>query len=91
MSERSGPTLTFPELFELPSAVDLRTAARAMGFSLSTAYRLAQRGAFPCTVLRPSHRYVVPTAGLMRALEIESKPIYAADVEEGDAFAAQCG
>jgi hypothetical protein len=33
----------------------------------------------------------VPTAGLMRALEIESKPIYAADVEEGEAFAAQFG
>jgi hypothetical protein len=90
VSGRSGPTLTFPELFELPGAVNLRTAARAMGFSLGTAYKLVRRGTFPCTVLRPGHRYVVPTAGLLRALEIDSQPIYATDVEEGETFAAQC-
>lgn len=87
MTERTGPPLTFPELFQLPGVVDLRTAARAIGMSVSTAYKLVARGAFPCTVLRPSHRYVVPTAGLLRALEIEAQPIYADDVDEGIGFA----
>ncbi|MEV5239715.1 hypothetical protein AB0K89_11465 [Streptomyces cinnamoneus] len=50
---------------------------------MSTAYRLAGRGSFPCELLRPGHRYVVPTAPLMRALGIEECPVYADDLATG--------
>ncbi|MEU5425276.1 helix-turn-helix domain-containing protein [Streptomyces olivoreticuli] len=87
MTGRSGPTLTFPELFRLPVTVDLRTAARALGMSLGTAYRLIGRGVFPCPVVRPGHRYRVPTSALMRVLEVESRPVHLDDVDAGAEFA----
>jgi hypothetical protein len=60
-SAASGPgPLTFPELFALPVTVDLTTAARALGISKNTAYRLISRNAFPCTITRPTHRYRIP-------------------------------
>lgn len=79
--------LTFPELFNLPVVVDLATAARAFGISIGTAYKVVRLGLFPCTALRLGHQYRVPTSGLMRSLEIDQAPVYAADVEQGAAFA----
>jgi hypothetical protein len=58
-------TMTFPELFALPVTVDLATAARALGISMTTAYRLTQRNAFPCAIMRPTYRYRIPTANLL--------------------------
>ncbi|MER5766621.1 helix-turn-helix domain-containing protein [Streptomyces sp. NPDC001985] len=75
--------LTFTEVFELPVTVDLRTSARALGISVSTAYRLVRQGAFPCPVLRLRGCYRVPTTPLLRVLGIEERPVYAADVEAG--------
>ncbi|GHJ35998.1 DNA-binding protein [Streptomyces sp. TS71-3] len=89
MTAPTGSTLTFPELFCLPVTVDLATAARALGMSVATAYPLMARDAFPCPVLRPGHRYRVPTSGLMRVLEVESRPVHLDDVEEGVGFAAR--
>ncbi|MFD7580127.1 DNA-binding protein [Kitasatospora sp. NPDC059811] len=74
-----GP-LTFPELFDLPLSVDLRTAARAFGICLATAYNLVHRDAFPCPVIRTGYRYRVPTVGLLSALGIEELPVYAPDL-----------
>jgi hypothetical protein len=82
-------TLTFPELFELPTTVDMATAARAIGVSLGTAYRLARRRAFPCVVLRPGWRYRVPTAALLTALNIDLTPVHIDDVDQGVDFAAR--
>jgi hypothetical protein len=82
-------TLTFPELFGLPTVIDLATAARAVGIHVNTAYKLVKRGEFPCTVLRPGYRYRVPTIGLMKALEIEQMPIYLDDAAAGADFAAR--
>ena len=79
--------VTFPELFALPVTVSLTTAARAFGISMTTAYRLAGRGAFPCRVLRPTYHYRVPTASLIAALEIELHPVNADDLHEGIDFA----
>ncbi|AUG76285.1 DNA-binding protein [Kitasatospora sp. MMS16-BH015] len=81
--------LTFPEIFNLPVSVDMRTAAGALGVCLNTAYRWAAEGTFPCRVLRPGWRYLVPTAGLMRALEIESRPVQAVDLMAGSEYAAR--
>ncbi|MEU6315370.1 helix-turn-helix domain-containing protein [Streptomyces sp. NPDC047014] len=83
-----GPTLTFAEAFRLPLSVDLCTAARAFGMSVTTAYGLVRRDAFPCEVVRVGRRYRVPTASLMQSLGIEEMPVYAEDVAEGARWAA---
>ncbi|MEU9331778.1 helix-turn-helix domain-containing protein [Streptomyces sp. NPDC048290] len=73
--------LTFTELFDLPVVLDLRTAARALGISASTAYQLIHRNEFPCVILRVGGQYRVPTSQLMRALGIEERSLY--DLELG--------
>jgi len=60
--------LTFNQLYNLPTVVDLMTAARALGISRSKAYRLAQEGQFPCRILRIGTHYRIPTAELRRVL-----------------------
>jgi hypothetical protein len=59
------------ELLCLPVAVDLPTAARALGLGRSTAYDLARRREFPCRVLQVGSSYRVATADLMRVLGID--------------------
>ncbi|NEE06064.1 helix-turn-helix domain-containing protein, partial [Streptomyces sp. SID7499] len=76
MTRGPGSRLGFTELFDLPVAIDLRTAARALGICTETAYRLNQRGVFPCPVLRVGGRYRVPTSELMRILGIDERPMY---------------
>ncbi len=51
MTGRAQTPLTFREVLDLPVSVDLRTAARAYGMCLGTAYRLVALGTFPA---RPS-------------------------------------
>jgi hypothetical protein len=79
--------MTFPELFALPVTVDLATAARALGISMTTAYRLTQRNAFPCAIMRPTYRYRIPTASLLTALDIDLQPVHPDDVDNGIDFA----
>jgi len=55
------------EIDALGVSCDLRTAARALGISKSSAYELAKRDEFPVRVIKIGARYVVPTADL-RAL-----------------------
>lgn len=62
--------MTRSELLALPVAVDLTTAARALGLGRSTAYELARRREFPCRVLLLGSSYRVPTADLLRVLGI---------------------
>lgn len=80
--------VTFPELFALPTVVDLTTAGHAVGISVRTAYKLVAADRFPCRVLRLGHRYQVPTLDLMRALGVECPPVYIDDVERGSAWAS---
>jgi len=78
MSRRNAATsvagrqagMTRSELLALPVAVDLTTAARALGLGRSTAYELARRRKFPCRVLHVGSSYRVPTADLLRVLGI---------------------
>lgn len=86
MSERDQTPLTFREIFDLPVSVDLRTAARAFGMCMATAYRLVGRGTFPCETVRVGHRHRVLTVHLMRALGIEERPVYADDLADGVAL-----
>ncbi|GGS15281.1 hypothetical protein GCM10010252_63270 [Streptomyces aureoverticillatus] len=83
MKDPAEGRLSFTEMFELPVAVDLRTAARALGIGSTTAYRLIREDEFPCSVLRVGGRYRIPTKELMRALGIEDRPLYSMDLELG--------
>jgi Helix-turn-helix domain len=58
------------DLADLPTTLSVEAAGRLLGCGRSLAYELVQRGEFPCPVLRLGRRYVVPTAGLLRALGI---------------------
>ncbi len=62
--------MTRTELLALPAAVDLSTAARALGFGRTKAQELARAGQWPTTLLRLGSAYRVPTAALLRLLEI---------------------
>ncbi len=62
------------DLARLPPTVNVETAARVMGIGRSLAYELVRSGAFPCTVLHVGNRYLIPTASLLRILEVDSEP-----------------
>ncbi|MEU0691796.1 helix-turn-helix domain-containing protein [Streptomyces uncialis] len=81
MKDPGEGRLSFTEMFDLPVAVDLRTAARALGIGSTTAYRLIREDEFPCPVLRVGGRYRIPTHELMHALGIEDRPLYSVDPE----------
>ncbi|WP_248772879.1 helix-turn-helix domain-containing protein [Nocardiopsis dassonvillei] len=61
---------TIRELYDLPAAVDLMTAARALHMGRTTAYELARRGDFPCRLLRYGGTYRVVTAELLELLGV---------------------
>ncbi|NJP91599.1 helix-turn-helix domain-containing protein [Nonomuraea sp. FMUSA5-5] len=57
--------LTLAEVTALPAVIPLLTAARALGLSRNTAYRLVNRGEFPCRVIKTGDTYRVPTLELL--------------------------
>lgn len=89
MTPRSRTWLSFAEAFDLPLVVDLRTAAQALGLCPATAYKLIHQGGFPCRFLRLGWQYRIPTADLLRALGIEERPVYPADLRAGADFQEQ--
>jgi predicted DNA-binding transcriptional regulator AlpA len=62
-------TMKYADLVELPTVVDITTAARALGLSRTYAYHLAKHGDFPCKVIRIGTCYRVPTAALRALLD----------------------
>ncbi|MGW2837948.1 helix-turn-helix domain-containing protein [Streptomyces sp. NPDC001493] len=86
MNDRVDTPLTFREIFDLPVSVSLRTAARAFGVCLGTAYRLVDQKAFPCPTVRVGRRHRVLTADLLSALGIEERPVFADEVADGVAL-----
>ncbi|MFD4592667.1 DNA-binding protein [Streptomyces rubiginosohelvolus] len=86
MTNHGDAPLTFREIFDLPVSVDLRTAARAFGMCLGTAYRLIGQEAFPCHTVRVGRRHRVLTVDLLRALGIEERPVFADEVADGVAL-----
>ncbi|GAA2595253.1 DNA-binding protein [Streptomyces tubercidicus] len=86
MSKCDRTPLSFREILDLPVSVDLRTAARAYGMSMGTAYRLVGLGTFPCETVRVGHRHRVLTVHLMHALGIEERPLFADDIADGVAL-----
>jgi hypothetical protein len=63
------PPIRLADLHALPPTIDIETAAGILGIGRTLAHQLAKTDRFPCPVLRLGHRYVVPTAGLIRLLE----------------------
>lgn len=51
---------------------DITTASAVLGISRNCGYQLAARHAFPVPVLHLGSRYVVPVAGLLRALGLSA-------------------
>ncbi|GAA4199704.1 DNA methyltransferase [Microbispora amethystogenes] len=63
--------MTIEEVRALPAVVPLLTAARALGLSRNTAYRLVKRGEFPCRVVQAGDTYRVPTIEVLRILSLD--------------------
>jgi excisionase family DNA binding protein len=75
------------DLRALPPTVDVTTAGRVLGIGRALAYRLVQRGEFPCRALRLGKRYLIPRAELLRALGV-ADPDSARPATAGQASAA---
>ncbi|MFF9347581.1 DNA-binding protein [Streptomyces sp. NPDC014734] len=86
MNGRHDTPLTFREIFDLPVSVDLRTAARAFGMCMGTAYRLVARDEFPCPTVPVGRRHRVRTVELLAALGIEERPVFADEIADGVAL-----
>lgn len=67
-TERDLRHMTLAEAAELPTVLDLVTAARALGIGRTTAYSLAREGKFPCSVHQVGGSYRVPTIEVLRLL-----------------------
>lgn len=74
-------SMTRAELLDLPAAIDLDTANRALALGRTKGYELAKQGKYPCTVLHFGNVYRVITADLLRLLQIEERPARAAEDE----------
>ncbi|MDJ0413828.1 DNA-binding protein [Rhodococcus opacus] len=66
-------TIWTPEAVKgLGVITDLKTALSIHGVSQTTGYALAKRGELPFPVLRLGRKYVVPVAGILAALNIDT-------------------
>jgi hypothetical protein len=68
----AGP-VTLADLRAMPAAVDVTTAARALGIGRSSAYDAIKAGTFPARVIAVAGRLRVVTASLIALLD-ESGP-----------------
>ncbi|MER7889420.1 hypothetical protein ABTX15_06325 [Micromonospora sp. NPDC094482] len=75
--ERAASTLpgevwTVDRVRALGVTTTLATAASILGVSRSQAYRLAATDAFPAPLIRAGNRIIVPVAGLLQLLLLDS-------------------
>ena len=61
--------LTLDEVRELPAAINVSTAARALGISRASAYMSISEGTFPVATIPVGSRIRVLTASLIDLLE----------------------
>lgn len=64
--------MTADELRQLPAAIDLVTAGRALGMGRTKAHELARSGQFPCRLIRIGKRYRVITSELLELLGVDT-------------------
>ena len=65
------PPMSMQELLALPVAVDLRTAARALGITANQAYVLNSAGKFPVPTKRYGREWRVSRASIFRELDLD--------------------
>lgn len=66
--------MTRAELLDLPPAVDLETANRALGLGRTYGYRLAKLGKYPVRVVRLGNAYRAITSSIWEFLGVEAEP-----------------
>lgn len=59
------------DLMDLPAAIDLDTAGRALGLGRTKAHAMARAGEFPVPVLRLGRAYRVASADIQRLLGLD--------------------
>lgn len=65
-------SLRLDQIAELPVVLDVEAAARLLGVSPATAYRMLRTGTFPSTTLRVGNQWRIPTAPLLTALGLST-------------------
>lgn len=83
MKRHRDESVAFSAVFGLPAEVGMRMAADALSLGLSTAYKRARSGEFPCPLRKVGRRYVVRLTDLMRALGIQDVRVHYDDFEAG--------
>ncbi|MFF8453376.1 hypothetical protein ACF06T_02490 [Streptomyces albidoflavus] len=83
MKRHRDESIAFSAVFGLPAEVGMRMAAGALSLGLSTAYKQARKGEFPCPLRKVGRRYVVRLTDLMRALGIQDVRVHYDDIEAG--------
>lgn len=78
------------DLRALPPALDLVTAAKALGIGRTTAYSLARRDEFPCRLIKVGSQYKVPTAELLRLLGLAPEASAGAEAGAGGCERNDC-
>ena len=77
--EQMAAALTREEVLVLPAVIDVVTAGRALGLGRTLTHELVRRGEFPVPVLRVGRVYRVPTAGVLKLLELHPSADNAAE------------
>jgi hypothetical protein len=67
--ERQETRPTLEEVRQWPATVSIAQACKAIGYSVSWGYELANAGEFPCRILAVRGRKQVITASLIEVLE----------------------
>ncbi|MFJ1955362.1 helix-turn-helix domain-containing protein [Streptomyces microflavus] len=83
MKRHRDESVALSAVFGLPAEVGMRMAADALNLGLSTAYKQARNGGFPCPLRKVGRRYVVRLTDLMRALGIQDVRVHYDDFEAG--------
>jgi hypothetical protein len=69
-----APETRCTDLASLPPMIGIPTAARLLGISRASAYRLAAQDALPVPVVRIGHSLRIPTTPLLAALALIPVP-----------------
>lgn len=78
------------DLRGLSPALDLVTAAKALGIGRTTAYSLARDDEFPCRLIKVGSQYKVPTAELLRLLGLAPEASAGAEAGAGGCERNDC-
>ena len=70
-SRKTRPHWTAAQVRALGVSCDVETAGSILGLSRSVAYSLLHEGRFPVAIFKVGRRTVVPTAPILRLLELD--------------------